>query len=172
MRPSYSQFKETVLIEPTSPIVEPLLYAYDKNQHHISGLHISIEAELNDWNVSLENNINTNVISASHAFNIDDAGNNVKYHLVVMTPKTNAAMIIDVNQSLRIELSHPMTKYIYDITDYLINGENYIYTAYLDYRLTHYTLQDYKIEPIFSESYILSSTQSVTGKYKGNTQKS
>lgn len=155
MRPSYSQFKKIVLIEPTSPVVEPFLYYYDKNQHHISGLHISIEAELNNWNVSLENNINTNIITASHTFKIDCVVDNVKYHLVVITPKTNTAMIIDINQELRIELSRPSTKYIYDITNYLISGENYIYAAYLSCQLTHHNLQDLMNERIFKESFIL-----------------
>ncbi|MDU0420854.1 hypothetical protein QVA72_08820 [Staphylococcus simulans] len=158
MRPSYSQFKETVLIEPTSPVVEPFLYYYDKNQHHISGLHISIEVELNNWNVSLENNINTNIITASHTFKVDHAENNVKYHLVVITPETNTAMIIDINQDLRIELSRSSRKYIYDITNYLISGENYIYTAYLSCQLTHHNLQNFKIERIFNECFILKTS--------------
>lgn len=158
MRPSYSQLKESVLIEPASLIVESLPYYNDINQQYISGLHTNMEVELNDWNVSLDNNINTNVITANHTFKIDGTESNMKYYLVVITPQTNTAMNIDINKGLRIELSRPSTKYIYDITNYLISGENYIDTAYLNCQLTCHNLQNFKVERIFSESYILKAS--------------
>lgn len=155
MRPSYPQFKETVLIDPTSPVIEPFLYYYDKNQHHISGLHFSIDTELNNWHVSLENNINTNIITADHSFMVDCADNNMKYHLVVITTETNTAAIIEVNNVLRMELNHPATKYLYDITDFVHSGENYIYTACLNRQLTQRNMHCFQADCCFLESYIL-----------------
>ncbi|MGV3128468.1 hypothetical protein MUA90_03300 [Staphylococcus sp. IVB6181] len=152
MGPSYSQLKETVSAKPLSKEEAPFLHYYDFN---VSDPRRGICAEklLNNWNTAVGVNINTNIITAEQYFSLDKLEDNVKYHLVVITPKTNTAMIIDLNKEIRFELANAGEKYIYDVSDYLKCGENHIYAAFLSRQLTDIKIRDKEITNI--DCYIL-----------------
>ncbi|GEP77149.1 hypothetical protein [Staphylococcus carnosus] len=94
------------------------------------GLSYDYTKRLSQWRRPALRNFNTKVEIIEQNFNIENYNPAHSYYLTINS-KQSATVLVELNQEVRMEISGAQTTYLYDITPYVKDKNNYLYLGFL-----------------------------------------